>query len=73
MTVRLILQKSDNPVSIASDSLKDFGLFAIIKAMQAGFTGILKQVFSWITFLPTTDLTEIFHSASVGSPLKSTI
>ena len=73
MTVRLVLQKSDNPVSIASASLKDFGLFVIIKAMQSGFIGLLKKVFSWKMFLPTVDLTEMFHSVSIGSPLKLTI
>ena len=65
MTIKLILWKSDNPVSITSDSWKDFGLFVIIKSMQVGFMGFLKQVIIFDNIFATVDLTEIFHGGII--------
>ena len=68
MTIKLILWKLDNPVSITSGSWKDFGLFVIIKSMQVGFMGFLKQVFDNI--FATVDLTEIFHIGIIWFDIK---
>ena len=65
MTIKLILWKSENPVSITSDSWKDFGLFVIIKSMQVGFMGFLKQVIIFDNIFATVDLTEIFDGGII--------
>ena len=70
MTVRLILSKSDNVVSITSDSEKDFGLYVIIKSMQVGFMGFLKQCLIFDNIFATVDLTEIFHSDIIWFYIK---
>ena len=70
MTVKLILWKPDNPVSITSDSWNDFGLFVIIKSMQVGFMGFLTEVLSLTIFLQPQIWQKFLIVASFSSILK---
>ena len=51
VTDNIILWKSDKPVSTATEFWKFFNLSLIIRSMQEGFNGFLKQVLSLIRFL----------------------